>query len=107
MFQYENAVNNISMGTITQHFSLPENVGLSKYATEFLRGTKETLSKDCDIEYTPTGSLVLASEKYANKLEDNVEMLNELGVRNEILTAADISKRFPWINTKDIKLGMS
>ncbi|XP_075992157.1 FAD-dependent oxidoreductase domain containing lethal (2) 37Bb [Anticarsia gemmatalis] len=104
-FTFKKAQNNVVLGTLSQHFSLPENVHLSKYSIDFLRGVRETLNEDCDLQYTPTGSLVLAGEKYADKLEENIVMLNELGVRNQVLTKTEINRRFPWINTQDIKLG--
>lgn len=58
-----------------------------------------------EIQYTPTGSLTLASDQYAHRLEQNVTLLNELGVRNKLLTAAEIKSKYPWINTEDVKLG--
>lgn len=105
LFQYKEAQKNLSVGTLTQHFSLPENIQLSKYSVDFLRTVKETLNQNCDLQYTPTGSLVLASEKYADKLEENNIMLNELGVKSKLVTTSEINKKYPWINTQDIKLG--
>lgn len=104
-FTFKEAQKHQSLGILTQHFSLPENIHLSKYSIDFLRAAKENLNKDCDLQYNPTGSLVLASEKFADRLEENASILNELGVRNQILTSADIKKRYPWINVQDIKLG--
>ncbi|XP_021189216.3 FAD-dependent oxidoreductase domain-containing protein 1 [Helicoverpa armigera] len=104
-FSYKSSQNNVSLGTLTQHFSLPENINLAKYSAEFLRNIKEHLGMDVDIQYMPTGSITLASEEYAHKLEENVSQLNELGVRNNLLTAAEIKSQFPWINTDDVKLG--
>lgn len=72
-----------------------------------MRNIKEHLGLDVDIQYNPTSSLTLASEQYANKLEENVTMLNELGVKNNLLTAAEIKSIYPWLNTEDVKLGKS
>lgn len=93
------------MGTLTQHFSLPENIQLSQYSAEFFRNVKEHLSSDVDLEYIPTGSIVLASEKYADKLEYNVTLQKEQGSRLELLQPEDIKLRYPWLNTTDVKLG--
>lgn len=95
----------MSLGTLNQHYSLPENVYLSQYSVDFLRNIKENLGYDVDIQYTPTGSLTLASEQYAQKLEHNVTLLNEFGVKNNLLTAAEIKSKYPWMNTEDVKLG--
>lgn len=48
---------------------------------------------------------MLASEKYAHKLEENVAMQREYGVKNKILTGEEIQKMYPWLKTSDIKLG--
>lgn len=90
---------------ISQHYSLPENLNLAQYTAEFLRNIKENLSCDVDIEYYPTSSLVLASEKYADKLEHNVKLQHEFGLKQELLTPEVIKNKFPWINTHDVKLG--
>lgn len=105
LFQFQSFYNNISIGTITQHFSLPENVQLSKFGVEFLRNVKHHLGSDVDVQFSPCNNLVLASEKYAGKMEHNVSVLKEFGVQNEILSADDIKYRYPWISTHDIKLG--
>ncbi|KAJ8729517.1 hypothetical protein PYW08_001098 [Mythimna loreyi] len=104
-FTYTNSQNIVSLGTLNQHFSLPENVYLSQYSIDFLRNIKDHLGYDVDIQYTPTGSLTLASEQYAQRLEHNVTMLNELGIKNNLLTAAEIKSMYPWMNTEDVKLG--
>ncbi|XP_022820540.1 FAD-dependent oxidoreductase domain-containing protein 1-like [Spodoptera litura] len=104
-FSYTNAQNSISLGTLTQHFSLPENIELAKYSVEFLRNIHVHLGHHMDIQYTPTGALTLASEEYAQKMEQNVTMLNELGIKNILLTPSEIKEKYPWINTDDVKLG--
>lgn len=91
---------------INQHFSLPENISLSQHTVEFLRDIKKNLSQDVDIQFTPTGSLILASEKYADRMEENVTILNELGVKHQLLTRDNIKSLYPWVNTEDVKLGM-
>ncbi|KPJ11772.1 hypothetical protein RR48_08078 [Papilio machaon] len=102
---YSKVQNNISLGTLTQHFSLPENIQLAQYSAEFLRNVKLNLTSDTNIEYKPNGHLILASEKYAERLEKNVAIQKEFGVKNELLMTADIKEKYPWINTTDVKLG--
>ncbi|KPI93884.1 hypothetical protein RR46_13049 [Papilio xuthus] len=102
---YAKFQNNTSLGTITQHFSLPENIQLAQYSAEFLRNVKLHLNSDTNIEYKPNGHLILASEKYAERLEQNVTIQKEFGVKNELIMPADIKEKYPWINTTDVKLG--
>lgn len=107
MFQYKEyqKLGPYIQGNLKQHYSLPENLHLAQNTAEFLRNIKENLGNDVCIDYHPTGSLVLASEKYAEKLEHNVKLQNEFGLKNELLTPETIRDKFPWINTDDIKLG--
>lgn len=58
-----------------------------------------------DLQYNPTGSLVLASEMYADRLEQNVAVMKEEGQRLELLMPSDLKEQFPWLNTDDVKLG--
>ncbi|KAJ0181761.1 hypothetical protein K1T71_002483 [Dendrolimus kikuchii] len=94
-----------NQGNLKQHYSLPENLHLAQNSSEFLRNINKNLGSDVVIDYRPTGSLVLASEKYAEKLEHNVKLQNEFGFKNKLLTPETIRNKFPWINTDDIKLG--
>ncbi|XP_026487398.2 FAD-dependent oxidoreductase domain-containing protein 1 [Vanessa tameamea] len=102
---YEMCQNMHSHGIITQHYSLPENIYLSQYSADFLRNIKQNLKEDVDIEFKPHGTLILASEKYASKLEENVSLQKEFGISSKILTVEEIERLYPWINTSDIKLG--
>ncbi|CAH2243105.1 FAD-dependent oxidoreductase domain-containing protein 1-like [Pararge aegeria] len=102
---YTNTQKMLSHGIMTQHFTLPENIYLSQFSAEFFRNIKEHLGDDIDIEYCPLGQLLLASDKYVEKLEQNVNAQNDYGIRNKLLTVEEIQRRYPWINTSDVKLG--
>lgn len=105
LFQFKETQRNVSLGTLIQHYSLQENIALSQYSADFMRNIKEHLNPDADLQYKPTGSLVLASKKYADKMEENYTILKELGTRLQLLTADEVKARFPWINTDDVQLG--
>lgn len=98
-------MKNLSLGCLHQHFSIQENVLLSQYSADFFRNIKKHLNSDVDLEYSPNGYLVLAGEKYANKLEQNVIMQREQGTKNELLTPEAVKRLYPWINTDGVHLG--
>ncbi|XP_023940297.1 FAD-dependent oxidoreductase domain-containing protein 1 [Bicyclus anynana] len=102
---YNSTQQMLSHGILTQHFSLPENIYLSQFSAEFFRNIKENLGNDINIEYCPVGQLLLASDRYTEKLEHNVNIQKDYGIKNKIITVEDIQSRYPWINTSDIKLG--
>lgn len=95
----------MSLNSITQHYSLPENILLSQHSTQFLRNIKDLLGKDVNINYRPHEHLLLASEKYAETLEKNVQMQKEMGVNNKLLSVNMIKERYPWLSTSDVSLG--
>lgn len=78
---------------------------MSQHSAEFLRNSKEHLGPLVDLKYIPSGHLLLACEQHAEKLEQNVSIQREFGIRNELLSPKEIKNKFPWINTEDIKLG--
>lgn len=75
------------------------------YGADFLRNAKEHLDDDCALNFTPHGYLMLATEESAETLNRNSILQNEMGAKNEILTAAQLKRKFPWINTDGIELG--
>ncbi|XP_032529975.2 FAD-dependent oxidoreductase domain-containing protein 1-like [Danaus plexippus] len=102
---YKKSKKIYSHGVLSQHYSLLENIYLSQYSGEFLRNIKEHLVEGIDIQFYPHGYLTLASEKYANKLENNMSLLKESGINNKLLTVEEIQRAYPWIDTTGIKLG--
>ncbi|XP_005181588.2 FAD-dependent oxidoreductase domain-containing protein 1 [Musca domestica] len=102
---YERASSVLSVGGLRQQFSLPENIQMSLYGADFMRDVKEHLGDDVELNFTPHGYLVLASEEGAETLTRNSKLQNELGARNELLNANQLKAKFPWINTDGIVLG--
>ncbi|XP_038211684.1 FAD-dependent oxidoreductase domain-containing protein 1 [Zerene cesonia] len=95
----------IPLGLISHHFSLPENILLSKFSTDFIRNIKENLGKNINLRFQPHSYLVLASDNYCDILERNVSILKEHAIKNELLSPEQIKKKYPWINVSDVKLG--
>ena len=94
----------LSVGGLRQQFSLPENIQMSLFGADFIRNAKENLG-DVNLNFTPHGYLILASEEGAQTLQRNSKLQNELGARNELLSAERLRAKFPWINTEGVVLG--
>uniref|UniRef100_A0A1B0FI76 FAD dependent oxidoreductase domain-containing protein n=1 Tax=Glossina morsitans morsitans TaxID=37546 RepID=A0A1B0FI76_GLOMM len=75
---YLRASTVLSVGGLWQQFSLPENIQMSLFGAEFIRGIKDYLG-DVELHFTPHGYLTLASEKGAETLERNPRLQYELG----------------------------
>lgn len=95
----------MAIGGLCQQFALPENIQMSLFGADFLRGSADHFGTDIPLHYTPHGQLLLASEKDAEALKKTSDIQNELGARNELLTPDRLATRFPWLNTKDVALG--
>lgn len=102
---YTTASTPLSLGGLRQQFSLVENIQMSLYGADFIRNIKEHLGDDVDVNFTPYGYLMLATEESAEVLKQNSRLQNELGAKNEILTARRLKEKFPWLNTDGIELG--
>jgi len=102
---YKEASTPLSVGGIRQQFSLVENIQMSLYGADFIRNIKEHLGDEVDVNFVPYGYLTLATEESAEILKRNSRLQNELGARNEILTAKRLKEKFPWLNTEGIALG--
>ncbi|KAG4067326.1 hypothetical protein HA402_000317 [Bradysia odoriphaga] len=102
---YQSASTTLSVGGLRQQFSLEENIQMSLYAAEFMKDIKEHLDDDVELNFTPHGYLMMASEAGAEVLAQNSELQNTMGAKNELLTAKQLNRKFPWLNTDGVALG--
>ena len=105
---YKSATTALSVGSIRQQFSTPENVLMSLFGAEFLARVGEHLEVDGDkpsVSLTAGGYLFLASESGRAVLEGNHAIQKPLGAVNVLLSAAELGERFPWLSTEGLALG--
>lgn len=77
---------------------------MSLFAADFIRNIKEHLD-DVELNFTPHGYLMMASEAGAETLTENSDLQNRMGAKNELLTARQLKNKFPWLNTDGVALG--
>ncbi|XP_059151818.1 FAD-dependent oxidoreductase domain-containing protein 1-like isoform X2 [Physella acuta] len=106
---YTRASSMLSAGGIRQQFSVPENVQLSMFTSQFLRNIKEHLTviheSPPDVQFNHQGYLFLAPPRDAEQLAANVHMQRELGAKTVLLTKHQLGTRFPWLNLDGIECG--
>src|SRR5260370_39159180 len=105
---YKTATTALSLGSIRQQFSTPENVQMSLFGAQFLATLGDYLTVDGaapDVSYHAGGYLFLASAEGLPVLESNHRIQAPLGAENTILSAAELAARFPWMNTADLAAG--
>jgi len=102
---YAEASTTLSAASIRQQFSTPENIRMSRFGIEVIRGLKERFGSDADIGFREGGYLILASEGGRAVLEANWRTQAAEGADILLLGPDELKARFPWISTEDIALG--
>ena len=103
--RYEKCATTRSWGGIRQQFSTPENIRMSAFGAHFVKTAPESLAVDGnvpDLAFRERGYLFLASVAAWPVLEANCRLQSELGAMTQLLDAAQLSKRFPWLNTEGL-----
>merc|ERR1719225_1860814 len=102
------------LGLRMQH-NLAETIEMSLYGSDFLRHLGRNLAipfreiQDEDyfnvpnIKFQPNGHLTLGSPEQMPEIIEAHDMQRMCGVQSAILTARQIKKRFPWLNTHGIE----
>lgn len=94
-----------SAGGVRLQFSTPENIALSKTMVQLLRNLKAEFGPDADIPFREQGYLIMASAAGRGILESNAAVQRGLGATTEIVDAAALASRFPWINPDGVAAG--
>lgn len=102
---YEFASCARSNGSIRQQYSLPENIAICLYGLEFYRNAHEWLAVDgapFDLPFTEWGYLFMATPSRVAIMERNNALQRAMGGKAEIVWAADLPERFPWLNPEGL-----
>jgi FAD-dependent oxidoreductase domain-containing protein 1 len=99
---YTYASSALSVGSIRQQFSLPENVNISQYGIDFIHA----LSQDPEnsVQFDSGGYAFLStSENGAKQLRENVQVQRDCGANVKLFgTGAAFQEHFPWCNVDDV-----
>lgn len=106
---YSQASSMLSVGGVRHQFSIPENVQMSMFTSEFIRNINQHLGilgeEAPDVHFHHQGYLFLASEQSAETLSESVKMQRELGANIELFTKSRLAKKYPWLNLDGIECG--
>jgi FAD-dependent oxidoreductase domain-containing protein 1 len=105
---YATASTSLSLGSIRQQFSTPENIRMSFFGAQFVAGIGEHLAVDgeaAQVSYVPGGYLFLATSSGLPVLESNHRLQRSLGAENVLLSPAELASRFPWLAVDDLAAG--
>jgi FAD-dependent oxidoreductase domain-containing protein 1 len=102
---YAEASTTLSAASIRQQFSTPENIRMSRFGIEVIRGLKERFGADADIGFREGGYLILATESGRDILEANWQVQAAEGSDILLLGPEELKARFPWLATDDLAAG--
>ncbi|AZO10585.1 MULTISPECIES: FAD-binding oxidoreductase [unclassified Mesorhizobium] len=103
--QFSHAATTLSMASIRQQFSIPENIRLSQFTLKLFRRLKETFGADADIGFREGGYLILAGESGLPILEANHAAQIAEGADIVLEDAGQLTRRFPWLSVEGISAG--
>jgi len=103
--QFAHAATTLSMASIRQQFSIPENIRLSQFTLKLFRRLKETFGSDADIGFREGGYLILAGEAGLPILKANHDAQVAEGADILFEDADQLTRRFPWLSSEGITAG--
>jgi FAD-dependent oxidoreductase domain-containing protein 1 len=103
--RFEHAATTLSLASIRQQFSIPENIRLSTFTLGLFRRLKEEFGEEADIAFRETGYLILAGEAGLPILKSNHEVQKAEGGNIIVEDAAALQRRFPWLSDEGIVAG--
>ena len=103
--QFTHAATTLSMASIRQQFSIPQNIRLSQFTLGLFRRLKEEFGPEADIGFREGGYLILASPEGLPVLAANHAAQIAEGADILLEDADALARRFPWMSTQDIAAG--
>jgi FAD-dependent oxidoreductase domain-containing protein 1 len=102
---YSKASTTLSAASIRQQFSEPENIALSLFGLDFIRGLVDRFGPDADVGLTENGYLILGSAEGKTQLEANHAVQKAAGADIALLNSAELAAQFDWLNTEGLGAG--
>lgn len=103
--QFAHAATTLSLASIRQQFSIPENIRLSQFTLKLFRRLKEEFGAEADIGFREGGYLILAGENGLPILKSNHEAQMAEGADIVLEDAEQLVRRFPWLSSEGITAG--
>ena len=103
--QFAHAATTLSMASIRQQFSIPENIRLSQFTLKLFRRLKDEFGADADIGFHEGGYLILAGENGLPILKANHQAQIAEGADIVLEDAEQLTRRFAWLSTEGISAG--
>jgi FAD-dependent oxidoreductase domain-containing protein 1 len=102
---YARAATTLSLASIRQQFSTPENIRLSRFGIAFFAGLTSRFGHNADIAFRENGYLMLAGANGRQTLTRNHQTQIAEGADIALMDRHQLATRFSWLRTDDLALG--
>jgi FAD-dependent oxidoreductase domain-containing protein 1 len=108
---YARASSALSASSIRQQFSTPQNIAMSRFGFEFIRGLADHLSVEApgatppDVGLVEQGYLYLVTAEHADTLRAIHDVQTAEGADVTLLSPGRLVERFPWLDPDGLALG--
>lgn len=106
---YARAATALSVASVRQQFSNPVNVEISRFGVDFIRNFGDRIGEDGGVPslgLKENGYLFLtATQSGAGVMQELATMQRSHGAATEILSAADMAAKWPWMTVDDLAAG--
>lgn len=102
---YEFASTLRASGGCRVQFTCPENIEMSLFSIQFIRDFSSHMSlpdRPAEVDWVEGGYLFIVPPEQMSSLEANVRVQRSRRCEVELLTASELKKHFPSINTDDL-----
>jgi glycine/D-amino acid oxidase-like deaminating enzyme len=106
---YAKAATPVATGGCRRLFALRENILMSQFSIEFFKSFASHVAVNGeapDVQWRERGYLFVVGPGHEGVLEANFRTQQRLGVNVEILDAAALASRYPWMRADDLSLGV-
>ncbi len=103
--QFAHAATTLSLASIRQQFSIPQNIRLSQFTLKLFRRLTDEFGADADIGFREGGYLILAGDNGLPILKANHDAQMAEGADILLEDADALVRRFPWLSVEGITAG--
>jgi FAD-dependent oxidoreductase domain-containing protein 1 len=102
---YARAATTLSVASIRQQFSTPENIHMSRFGISFIESLKLRFGREATVSFHAGGYLLLAQETGRDRLAANHAIQRREGADIVLMDCAQLAERFRWLETADLAVG--
>jgi glycine/D-amino acid oxidase-like deaminating enzyme len=102
---YGRAATALSVASIRQQFSTPENIRMSRFGISFIESLKLRFGRDATVGFRPGGYLLLAGTAERERLAANHAVQCREHADVVLMEPAGLAEKFGWLRTADLAAG--